>query len=483
MASVWRRACAACTKAKRQCTKGVPACRRCVDKGIQCAYPPTRRHAPLVEAETAGITPSSSSSPGTIEGFENPPPVTHDSNNSSGNNDSTADVGAGGLDFPPLQLSQSGPVGADTADPQPSFDRNREAAAFAAAASAETWFLTPESFDADHTLPPSQPESIQEQIHQRFISGIQRWLRQWVASGSSPLHHRALYREEMPRVVQDAYTGVAAYDAAEAGAGAHAARVLDDRVTQLLQDQALEASLMSAGGREPRLFDHICRVQALLTYQTIRLFDGDVRMRAQAEALIPTLFLWIRELLQSARRNLAYPARFLASFADSSGLGPSPGLGPTLGSGSDGSGSGSASVGEDAVWRAWILVESARRTWLVANYVQEIYLYMKQGWGECPGRVTITMRAGLWDATSSYAWSRACRERGALFLPTRLTESVFYNTRPEDVDEFSLFIVEMSYGVERMERWYGESGCHCKEVPSLPRARDGGRGSARMASG
>lgn len=71
--------------------------------------------------------------------------------------------------------------------------------------------------------------------------------------------------------------------------------------------------------------------------------------------------------------------------------------------------------------------------------------------------MAITMRAGLWDAASSYSWLRACRERDALFLATKQTESLFYRSCPTDIDEFSLLIVELSFRVERVERWHGEA--------------------------
>ncbi|KAI1134363.1 hypothetical protein F5Y05DRAFT_233800 [Hypoxylon sp. FL0543] len=456
MATVWRRACTNCTKSKRQCTKGVPACRRCVDRGIPCVYPPARR---IAHAEAAEPT--------------NPPPVTHGAGGSNA-------AGAGHLNFPPVQLTPAdlgGAIGGQpllTESPQPSLDDT------ASAASGDSWFLTPESWIADYTLPPNQPAAVQDSMLQRFIDGVQSWLKRWVTEGSSPLHHRHLYREKMPRYVQDAYTAVTMYhtsaardSSANAEARATALRILDDRVVQLLQDQALETSL----GKEADIFDHMSRVQALLTYQTIRLFDGDVRMRAQAEDLVPTLFLWTKQLLDCAKESLTRSSRFLADLA-SSNAGSSSGFG--FGAGSTSSHSSGAGCSEDAVWRAWILVESVRRTWLVSNWLQEIYLYMKRGWGNCPGRVTITMRGGLWDAATPYAWSKACREQGALFLPTTRTDSLFYERCPEDIDEFSSFVVEISYGVDKFERWLGESQ-ERRERALLLESWDGDRVFEEMA--
>ncbi|KAI1770711.1 hypothetical protein F4818DRAFT_251248 [Hypoxylon cercidicola] len=448
-ATVWRRACVGCTRSKRQCTKAVPACRRCEDRGIPCEYPPARRSNGVMRtvAPAPAPVPVALQPPSTTAGSANPPPVATRGPSASSSAEA-ADI-CGHLAFSPLQLTHED-LCADLCHttPQPSFD-DTTAPDIPPGIPTDTWFLTPESWDADYSLPETEMEVVEDTILQRFVDEVLKWLHEWVTKGSSPLHHWHLYREKMPRYVQDAYTAVAAYYAAQTPAARSAvARVLDDRVAQLLQDQALGTSLPS-GRQEMDVLDHVGRVQALLAYQSIRLFDGDVRMRAQAEALIPTLSLWSRQLLEVAKDSLARPGRFLAGFAPAST-----------------STTGTRGGGEEALWQAWVLVESARRTWLIANYIQEIYLHMKRGWSECAGRVTFTMRAGLWEAPSPYAWSRACRERGALFLATKQTESLVFDSGPEDVDEFSLLILELSYGAERIERWLG-GGKERRERPSL----------------
>ncbi|KAI6086195.1 hypothetical protein F4821DRAFT_239068 [Hypoxylon rubiginosum] len=456
MATVWRRACVGCTRSKRQCTKGVPACRRCIDRGIPCVYPPARRTNGVVRTVAPAPAPADLQDPSLADSSATAPLTTHE-HDSTGSSSST---GAEDIYFPPLQLTQADIC--ETLGPsplQPSFNDDDDTDGATPGILKDAWFLTPESWVADYTLPEMEPEVVQDLILQRFVDGVQDWLRDWVTKGSSPLHHWHLYREKMPRHVQDAYTAVATYHAAETPATrSTTARVLDDRVAQLLQDQAVVTS-QPAGREAMDVFDHVSRVQALLAYQAIRLFDGDVRMRAQAESLIPTLALWSRQLLESAKDSLARrPARFLAAFLSAENA-SADGFSRVAKSGGD--------AAEEAVWRAWVLVESVRRTWLVANYLQEIYLHMKRGWGECPGRVRFTMRAGLWEAPSPHAWASACRERGALFLESKQTERLVFDSGPEDVDAFSLVMLELSYGVERIERWLGGAKEACRERQSL----------------
>ncbi|RYP21575.1 hypothetical protein DL765_002211 [Monosporascus sp. GIB2] len=305
-----------------------------------------------------------------------------------------------------------------------------------------TWFLFPESWIADHSLPPDSPSSYVETTLDCFIDYVQKWHRQWVTEGQSPLHHHRLYRyfKKMPRCVQDAYTAMTMYVAKNSKTEDLARQIIDDRVTQLLQEQAIESSL----GSPLDLFAHLSRVHALLTYQLIRLFDGDIRMRAQAEALIPTLHLWAKEMWEEAKRTSAEGRSFLSWDEFGSDI-------------------------STATWRTWIVVESVRRTWITACYMQNTYMHLKQEWSECPGRIAFTMRKGLWDLQSAYAWSRACESHSALFLLPSQSEKAFTETLPSDVDDFSHAVLTITLGLERMERWRGDM---TGKTPSLLSSTD-----------
>ncbi|KAI1806614.1 hypothetical protein F4811DRAFT_509704 [Daldinia bambusicola] len=429
MASIWRRACVGCTKSKRQCTKAVPACRRCATKGIPCTYPPARQSNSRHINAGADVDAAAAMSSAPAGGSANLLPIT-----SHGNVDG---IGSGDVDYYPLQLTQSDLV-ADMLLRTAAYGPRPSIGDKSSAVSTGLWFLAPESWVTDRAACPNTTVLTQDRMLQRFISSVQDWLRRWVTDGGSPLHHHHLYRERMPRCVQDAHSAVALYHmttCSNAETRATTARVIEDRVTQLLADQALDDTLRTGEGMD--IFDHICRVQSLLAYQTIRLLDGDIRMRAQAEALIPTLFLWTQQLLDSTKDSLTQPARFLADIAASCPV--------------------AASSDDNVLWSAWILVESTRRTWLVANYIQETYLYMKHGWSECPGRVPNTMHGRLWDATSAHAWSKACREVNTVLISTQRTEKLLYEMKPEDIDEFSLLIMELRYGTEKIEKWMEDS--------------------------
>ncbi|KAI0458785.1 hypothetical protein F5B21DRAFT_459423 [Xylaria acuta] len=391
--TAWRRACVTCTKAKRQCSKQVPRCRRCLDKGLLCTYPPPRRPEP---SAAAGVGETSRS-------LHLPSAALHLDGGSAGA--APEDV-ANHLDvsedpaFAFLQMTEADFDGlALPPEDRPSGGSQQTPAPSDALASPRgPWFLAPESWATMYTEPPPVALRETERSLKRYIEQVQLCMRQWVTEGHSPLHHRELHSFHMPRHTQDAYTAMTMYMSKTCETEATVHRILEDRVSQLLQDQAVEASLGNASGDGLSIFNRLSRVQSLLCYQLIRLFDGDIRMRGQAENLIPTLFSWNKQLLESAKESLGHPERFLASSPFD--LNPQPNASYAT---------GSSSLSPKAVWQAWIIAESVRRTWQATNVVQAVYQFFKRGWAECPGHLPSTLRRALWDAPSAYSWTKELR--------------------------------------------------------------------------
>ncbi|KAK7751730.1 hypothetical protein SLS62_006391 [Diatrype stigma] len=495
---VWRRACLACARSKRQCTKQVPTCRRCARKGICCKYAPARR--------ATGEPAASSAAANTVGKYDGTLAAAGDSASLLPMDTAAATTAA--TSDPAYSLPMITHVGFDDqalppppTPPQPlgaaPSSRPPDTSMTTTATTDTSWFLSPETWITDHAVPYDAPTTFDDGHLRHFLADVQKWHRQWVTEGHSPLHHARLYRYQqtsMPRCVQDAYTALAALHAAKPGSPAEALarQLIDDRVTQLLQEQALETSLASSSSsttnatkpyssspasssssRDP--FAHLSRVHALLAYQAVRLLDGDIRMRARAEALIPTLSQWCREMWEDAKARTAllpvmagggddddHRSLFLAS---SSFLPLSPSSSEAdfefelaFGLGLGGSGPDpDPDAAATATWRTWIVVESIRRAWVAANYLQSTYMHMKQGWAECPGRITFTMRRGLWDMPSAYAWSRVLRDarRRLLLLPSR-EQSFFADVPPADVDDFAHAILSIEYGLEKIERWRGD---------------------------
>ena len=88
----------------------------------------------------------------------------------------------------------------------------------------------------------------------------------------------------------------------------------------------------------------LARAQALLMYQVIRLFDGDIMLRAQAENDIPMFMQWLDHLC-AIRDNLD-----VEHYQDS-----------------------------EVDWHQWIFEESLRRTIIMSYSVIGLYSLIKEG--------------------------------------------------------------------------------------------------------
>ncbi|KAI1811463.1 hypothetical protein GGS20DRAFT_562761 [Poronia punctata] len=439
--TTWRRACVTCTKTKRQCTKQVPRCGRCLQKGILCTYPPARRQeAPVtVAADEEGPPPRVDASSSVHEDLSTGPLGTNDISQEGTPAFSFSDMAESEMQlltgFTPTNNTGFSQVPRD-----PACDLT----------DTTSWFLKPETWISETTEPPQMAtHEIQSSLKQ-FINQVKGWMRQWVTEGHSAIHHRELYAFEMPRHIQDVYTAITMYNNKTPETESTVYRILEERVAQLLLQE-------DQGEDKANVFNHLSRVQALLCYQVIRLYDGDIRMRAQAEALIPTMFLWNKRMLETAKDSLARPELFLVSSSPSSST-------PLMGPGSYSS--------PKATWRAWIVSESIRRTWLVTNIVQETYQFLKREWSECPGRLPTTMRKTLWDARSASSFLREGTGTDPLLVSMGRLDTVLGHTLPAEVDDFNVAALAL-YGMERVERWLeGKDASSSSHLLLLPEWQD-----------
>ncbi|GAB1320962.1 hypothetical protein MFIFM68171_11172 [Madurella fahalii] len=309
--------------------------------------------------------------------------------------------------------------------------------------------------------------------------------------------HSQLYRGWMPECVEDAYTSLATYHAAAPGAKATALHIIEERVNRLIRSQPPDECNV-AGLSSGFLVDtptHLARTQALFVYQLVRLFDGDIRARARAETHIDVLHTWANRMLESARLDCAAAELLSTSPAEQSGMMLLPMSSTTTNDDlfqvRSTPSTDTAAMSHDGnalslpsnpfllpphastplLWHAWITAESIRRTYLAATFMQSVYNTLKQGWSICPGGAAFTALNGLWDARSGYAWLevlqsslRASTEGGGEGIlskglsPWALIQSlegwrVLEAARPEEVDEFTRAVLEISYGVERVEGW------------------------------
>ncbi|KAK4198038.1 hypothetical protein QBC40DRAFT_230808 [Triangularia verruculosa] len=474
-----RKTCVPCAKAKRKCDQSMPWCKRCLEKEIACVYPPRREPISF---------PHTNSDSGLMPDDAIPRIFTEFSGINGASSAST------GVCFSTYKGK----------DPQiPPRQENFESS-YWPGLSPYQWFLSPGSWhystplDAHiMSLPPELEVSISQDSLPHFINKHQDWLRLWTKEGHSPLMHRHLYRDLMPECIRDAYTARAAYDlAGTPAAKSLSLRIIQDRATDLIQCQPdfhsdLTGEENATSNMMLGTFAHLARTQALFVYEMTQLFDGDIRARDQAESHMETLHRWACQMLESARLDCT-TGKVFESCASSSSTGSSPaGSGDLLMRTNPGTGTSSnTAVGAitppstthnpfalplkpapHTLWQVWVIAESVRRTYISACFVRSVYQTLKTEWSTCPGGALFTGLSGLWDAETGREWTTAFKkgnerhQKGLeeAMLPWALMQSlevwkVVEYASPDEVDEFTVAVAEISRGMEVVEQWLMERG-------------------------
>ncbi|KIV79539.1 hypothetical protein PV11_07092 [Exophiala sideris] len=191
---------------------------------------------------------------------------------------------------------------------------------------------------------------------------FQSCITQLVQGVNLPFIHHSSYRHTVPRVYQD-LLGVSAMYCQKTHTNLPVVfAMLDDNISRLVA---------KSSSWEPEGL--LLGTQALIVYQIIRLFDGDIRQRANAERQIVLLETWTSQL-QAALNT--FQNTFLL---------------------------------ESPTHQCWVLLESARRTLLVSVMLQALYSLLKDGiCSSVPYMATlpVSLDGALWSK-SAEDWGKA----------------------------------------------------------------------------
>lgn len=182
--------------------------------------------------------------------------------------------------------------------------------------------------------------------------------------------------------------------------------------------------------------DLLARTHALILYQIMHLFDGDIRFQAAAEAVMTTLEFSVPALLESIH---------IPSSSEPSDLLPL-----SMGSITD-------------FWNSWILQESARRTVLLTFYFLQIYkLLQGKTLAPCDGKLGLEhawyMSAHLWNAQSAFDFAVAWAERPHFVVYNLDFSSAFLDARPGDIDLFGRMLLVTLIGIDEARAWFHVRG-------------------------
>lgn len=476
------KACESCAKSKRKCGKESPRCHRCTSRDLECVYPLPTRPSSFVRLQDAPASSVTSipmaSADGSADGSASIPMVPAERPESIpmvpaeiGRPPDMWDPAMALLAFT-TPSSQSGIAQTPTTGHELARHSSLLLAPQANASLPKQlsidWFMSPDSWRMEYDMerwrdqsrmPPSPYSRI---ALKAFLTTGQGWLSDWISTGGTTFIHKQLYSFKLPRCVQDAYTAVALYLLRTEENEDMVHRIIEDRSNQLLADE--EKRKMSSS-LDP--FGHLARVHALLAYQIICLLDGDIRLRGLAEERTTVMESWLKQMLESVSfasqltisgaEGLMMAARGLglgiveimdAAATSSASAATTPGMTPSTASRCC-----NPSSQEEVLWHTWIFAESVRRTWIFSQGLHTVYTVMLRGWSTCCGAIKFTTAAEVWDAPSSYIWSKICIEKNVTLNEPEEVESFLEHKRPEDVDEFAKSLLQIMFGKAKMERW------------------------------
>lgn len=204
--------------------------------------------------------------------------------------------------------------------------------------------------------------------------------------------------------------------------------------------------------------ESLAHTQALILYQIIRLFDGDILARASAERHIANLETSALNLLahvrfdsdEDAARVAACPEEVLSLLPVSQ---------------------------TKAFWVDWIFQESMRRTLLFSFFLIQAYRALMGHRGMvCDGRLGLvhswTLSRTLWGACTAVEFAEAWRA-GRHFV---VTNGRFYwvlkEAMADDVDDFGRIWISSAMGIEETEGWFASRGGSLRASSrTIPQAR------------
>ncbi|KAI1280060.1 hypothetical protein F5Y07DRAFT_357186, partial [Xylaria sp. FL0933] len=320
-----QRSCNACAKSKRRCDKALPACGRCVKQRYPCSYVGRGQTWMAFGDDTCGLNSSARPAavpdpfPTMLEPNLDLMPNTTFQLNSDFDSLLASGPGNSGVsaDAWPYQFTEIGSSSQEKALTRKDYTKMA---------------IRCDDYAPWHLADPSTKSAL-------TMSFMKKFHVTFAHDNSTPYIHRYLYKDNMPRWVLQAYTMCLLYTNQSATNRAMVLRVLHDDVNEL----KTTASNITLKPQEK-----LARVHALIFYQTIRMFDGDITLGQQVDDDMALLDSWNNDLCK-VKDNL------------------------------DDVDDAASTTGEHQPesWERWIFTESLRRTCIMCICVQKFWELLK----------------------------------------------------------------------------------------------------------
>ena len=317
-----RKSCRACVVSKRRCDLRAPACTRCVTRKINCQYIPSQGATVRSDSSgtnTCGVAVSSTTSAG---------------------------------DVPTSIKKWIGPANQGQTEYVSDFHLYGDYGDVMSRMPMDPYLVTP------HRLRVRR-DGI-EFCMRHFKSCLTTFTQQGQISFLNPI----LYGEDgLPPVLQDAYASCASYVTKNEQTEGVVFQILSAKMAGLVRSTSAKNSYA----------ENLATVQAFILLSLMKLFDGDIKQRAEAEASLDLLESWTWSLQQW--REVDISAEFEAT--------------PFL---------------------RWLFLESVRRTVIMSILLRAIYYSIKSGFCDYVPTLSVlpmSKHGNLWEAKGEGEWMEA----------------------------------------------------------------------------
>jgi hypothetical protein len=277
----------------------------------------------------------------------------------------------------------------------------------------DIFFGTHENLVLENAYPKEVRYMDRERI--RFcVRQLKSYPEKLFREGKTPFIHPRAYDPLMPQPLQEAFCASALYLGKTDANEAMVWNLISGKVAQLMEPRVTWS-----------VSEHLSCVQALIIFQIIRLFDGDIRQRADAEHHDETLAQWTDHLA----------LRTGATASSDSML--------------------------SATWESWVFEEVVCRTIIVSRMVQAMFSIQKFGYCTLVAAVTemsFTMQKAFWDAPTAIHWQRAVKEKSRLYATTMDFTEVLSTAAVDDIEELGVLMLVTYKGLDGVNEWIARTG-------------------------
>lgn len=192
----------------------------------------------------------------------------------------------------------------------------------------------------------------------------------------------------------------------------------------------------------------LARTQAIMLYQIIRFFDGDVVARSSADST----FCELDTSSTSLYRYLAWDTDDTESNDLGCGNDKLEPLFPPL-----------QKISQ--FWREWVFRESARRTYLIARFFINVWRFLTgRGSTSCSHDPPLnmwerwTLSAHLWNAQDAFDFAVAWRGKKHYVVQRKAVMVTLADAKGDDVDTFGKMILTAAMGISDAKIWLASIG-------------------------